>query len=159
MSDQTPRLAFGAHPARGLKVAVVVARFNRPTTARLLKSCQARLKALGLEPKGLRVEWVPGAFELPLAAQALAASGKVDAVVALGCVIRGETSHYDLVCQAAAQGLLQAGLKHGLPVAFGLVTCENARQALARSNGGPKDSGRHAAETAVWMARLLSRLS
>jgi len=159
VSDQTPTLRQGARPARGLKVAVVVARFNRPITARLLKSCQARLKALGLEPKGLRVDWVPGAFELPLAAQALAESGKADAVVALGCVIRGETSHYDLVCQSAAQGLLRAGLESGVPVAFGLVTCESTRQALARSNGGPKDSGRHAAETAVWMARLLPRLT
>jgi 6,7-dimethyl-8-ribityllumazine synthase len=159
LSDQAPILKFGAQPARGLKVAVVVARYNLPITTRLLKSCQARLIALGLRPKSLRVEWVPGAFELPLAAQAFAKSGKVDAVVALGAVLRGETSHYDLVCQSAASGLLQAGLDSAVPVAFGLVTCENARQALARSNGGPKDSGRHAAETAVWMARLLPRIS
>jgi 6,7-dimethyl-8-ribityllumazine synthase len=138
--------------ARGLKIRVVAARFNRAITARLLRSVRARLRSLG--GAAPQVDWVPGALELPLAARWAAASPGVDAVVALGCVIRGETGHYDLVCRGALDGLQRVSLDSGVPVAFGVLTVENEAQALARCDGGSQDSGRHAAEAAVQMARL-----
>jgi 6,7-dimethyl-8-ribityllumazine synthase len=141
--------------AKGLRLAVVTAAFNALYTRALLHSAKNRLGALGLATGALHEAWVPGALELPLAAQALAQSGRYDAVITLGCVIRGDTSHYDLVCQGAADGVLQAGLSTGVPVLFGVITCETKAQAAARCNGGPKDAGRHAAEAAVIMARLL----
>jgi 6,7-dimethyl-8-ribityllumazine synthase len=147
-----------ASAARGLRLAAVVASFNAVYTRALLQSAQSRLWALGLAKTDLHVVWVPGALELPLAAQALAQTGRFDAVITLGCVIRGDTSHYDLVCEGAAQGVLQAGLSTGVPVLFGVITCENKAQAVARCNGGPKDAGRHAAEAAVTMANLLKAL-
>lgn len=154
MSDLGSTLKLAAGDAKGLRLAAVVAAFNRVYTQRLLNSAQARLKALG---GGLqRVEWVPGALELPSAAAWLAA-GNLDAVIALGCVIRGDTSHYDLVCQGSLQGLQHVALSTGKPVAFGVITVENKSQALARCSGGMMDAGRHAAETAVAMARLKQR--
>jgi 6,7-dimethyl-8-ribityllumazine synthase len=144
--------------AKGLRLAVVVASFNAVYTRGLLKSAQSRLSDLGLAKGSLLEAWVPGALELPLAAQTLAQSGRFDAVITLGCVIRGDTSHYDLVCDGAMQGVMQAGLSTGVPVIFGVITCENKAQALARCNGGPKDAGRHAAEAAVAMAQLLKAL-
>ena len=138
--------------ARGLRIAAVVASFNHAYTSKLLKSAQARLEALG--GALVTIEWVPGALELPLAVDLLASSKKFDAVLALGCVIRGETSHYDLVCQGALQGLQRVGLQQRLPVIFGVITVENKAQALARCNGGKLDAGRHAAEAAVHMAHL-----
>ena len=153
MSNANAALKLSPSSGRGLKVALAVAAFNRPITSRLLKSCRLRLKSLSASPAP--AVWVPGAFELGLAGKELAASHRYDAVVCLGAVIRGETSHYDLVCQAAAQGVLRAGLDTGVPVVFGVVTCDTVGQALERSSGGNKDSGRHAAEAAVAMASLL----
>ena len=151
MSDLGNGLTLKAGDARSLRLAACVASFNKFYTARLLASAQARLKALG--GSLARVEWVPGALELPLAAQRLARSGSYDAILALGCVIRGDTSHYDLVCWGALQGLQRVGLDRSLPVIFGVNTTENKAQALARCSGGPHDAGRHAAEAAVIMAR------
>jgi len=155
MSDLGSPMALKRGDARGLKVRAVVALFNRAITARLLRSAQARLKALGGAPA--RVDWVPGALELPLASRWAASEPGVDAVLALGCVIRGETSHYDLVCRGALDGVARASLDSGVPVLFGVLTVENQAQALARCSGGPLDSGRHAAEAAVLMARLRRR--
>jgi 6,7-dimethyl-8-ribityllumazine synthase len=155
VSDQGSQMGLEPGAAKGLRIAVVTASFNAVYTRRLLASAKGRLRALGLGAAGLHEAWVPGALELPLAAQALARSGRFDAVITLGCVIRGDTSHYDLVCEGAAQGVLQAGLSTGVPVLFGVITCEDKAQALARCSGGPKDSGKHAAEGAVVMARLL----
>jgi 6,7-dimethyl-8-ribityllumazine synthase len=151
MSDLGSITALRPGAARGLKLAACVATFNSAYTRRLLNSAHARLKALG---GGLEaVEWVPGALELPLAAQRLARSGAYDAIIAIGCVIRGDTSHYDLVCEGALQGLLRVSLDESLPVIFGVITTEDKAQALARCSGGPHDAGRHAAEAAVMMAR------
>jgi 6,7-dimethyl-8-ribityllumazine synthase len=154
MSEATPALSLKRGDARGLKVRIVVSEFNRHVTSRLVRSAQARLKALG----GFEapVDWVPGALELPLAAR-WALKSKPDAVVALGCVIRGETSHYDLVCRGALDGLMRVSLDSATPVLFGVVTVENEAQALARSNGGPKDAGRHALDAALAMALLRRR--
>ena len=137
---------------RGMKIAFAVAAFNRAYTSRLLENAKARLKALGATS---RVVWVPGAFELGLAGKELAATSLYDAVICLGAVIRGETSHYDLVCEAAAQGVLRAGLDTGVPVIFGVITCDTEEQAIERCSGGDKDSGIHAAEAAVHMAALI----
>lgn len=156
MSDLGAQLALKPGDAKGLQVAAVVASFNHAFTSKLLRSASARLKALG--GAFAVVESVPGALELPLAAQWLAASGRYDAVVVLGCVIRGDTSHYDLVCEGAMQGSLRASQSTGVPVIFGVITTEDKAQALARCNGGPKDAGKHAAEAAVHMARLRRRL-
>jgi 6,7-dimethyl-8-ribityllumazine synthase len=148
-------LKLGRGSARGMKIRVVAAAFNRVYTARLLKSARARLKALGApEP---RVDWVAGALELPLAASWAVRDPGVDAVLALGCVIRGDTSHYDLVCRGALDGLQKVALDSGVPVLFGVITVENEQQARARCGGGDQDAGRHAAEAAVGMAMLKQR--
>lgn len=158
MSNLYPRPIKSTGAGRGRRLAVVAAEFNRPITSRLLKSCLGRLRSLGLAPARVRVEWVPGAFELPLAAKALAGSGLFEAVICLGAVIRGETRHFELVCAEAARGISQAGLQTGVPVIFGVLACENSRQALDRCGGGPKDAGIHAADAAVAMAALMPRL-
>lgn len=144
---------------QGLRVAVVFARFYADLADRLLRGCRAELRALGCEPAD---EYgVPGAFELPLAAQTAVQSGRYDAVVALGAVIRGETAHFDYVCRAATDGLLQVSLASGVPVAFGLLTTDNLAQALARAAqaGEPgENKGAEAARVAVAMASELDRI-
>lgn len=137
---------------KGMTIAVAQAAFNSEYTSRLLKSAQSRLKSLGARVK---VWQVPGAFELGLAGKELAATHLYDAVICLGAVLRGETGHYDLVCQAAADGVRQAGMDTGVPVIFGVITCDTHQQAMARCSGGDKDSGIHAADAAVHMASLL----
>jgi 6,7-dimethyl-8-ribityllumazine synthase len=155
VSDLGSKISLKPGDAKGLRLVAVVAAFNHAYTSRLLRNAEARIKALG--GKLEQVEWVPGALELPSAAAWLA-DGKVDGVLAIGCVIRGETSHYDLVCQGALQGLQHVALKSHKPVAFGVITVENKAQALARCSGGRMDAGRHAAEALVSMARLRRRL-
>ncbi len=145
---------------QGVRVAVVCGRFNDLVTFRLLDGVERGLAALGA-PAPI-VEWVPGAFEIPLAAAAFARSGTVDAVIGLGCVIRGATTHYEAVAGECASGILRAGLDTGLPVIFGVLTTEDLDQALERSQG-PGDAGHHnvgeeAAHTAVEMVRLLQRI-
>ncbi len=158
MAKASPDMHLGKSAAKGLRLAIVVARFNSQLTSRLLKSAHARLAALGGRPYDRHVVEVPGAFELGLAAKETAATGAYDAVICLGAVIRGDTSHYDLVCQAAADGVLRAGMDTGVPVIFGVLTCDTQAQALARCSGGPLDAGRHAAEAAVAMALLVRKV-
>jgi 6,7-dimethyl-8-ribityllumazine synthase len=157
MSKATPRIS--AKSASGARYAIVKASFNAVFTGRLLKNCRARLKALGVKRGSIDSYEVPGAFELALAAQALALTGRYAAVICLGAVIRGETSHYDYVCSEAARGINLAGLKSGIPVVFGVLTCDNEVQAYARCQGGPKDAGIHAANTAVAMGKLIKRIA
>lgn len=157
MSDLGSRSVLKAGDAKGLKLAAVVANFNHVYTRRLLASASARIKALG-GALGT-VEWVPGALELPIAARWLAGQGRHQAVLGIGCVIRGDTSHYDLVCQGSLLGLQRVALDSGVPVVFGVITTENKAQALARCSGGRMDAGRHAGETAVAMALLRRKLS
>lgn len=144
---------------RGLRIAVLVSRFNHLISRRLLDACELRLKELSCEDP--EVVWVPGAFELPLAAQSLAERGGYDALVALGVVIRGGTPHFDYVCRAVTDGLRKVGLRARLPVAFGVLTTDTLEQALERSVGpGEQGSnkGSEVAEVAVEMARLIPRL-
>ena len=136
--------------ARGLKFAVVVARFNRDITEKLLEGAQQALGEAGAA--AVDVFHVPGAFELPLAAQRLAQA--YDAVIALGAVIRGETPHFEYVAGEAARGLQQAALETGKPVAFGVLTTDTHEQAAARAGGSNGNKGYDAAMTAVEMARF-----
>jgi 6,7-dimethyl-8-ribityllumazine synthase len=145
--------------AAGLRIAVVVSRFNHLVCAKLLEGCVARLEERGVRPDDVHVAWVPGAFEIPLAARALAASRRYDAVVALGAVIRGATPHFDYVCRAVTDGVREVMRDTGVPVAFGVLTTDDLGQALARAGGEDGHKGDEAALAAVEMARLAPRLA
>lgn len=141
----------------GMRIAVVAGRFNDLITFRLLDGVERGLKALGAHPPV--VEWVPGAFEIPLAAKAIAVTGRVDAVIGVGCVVRGATTHYEAVAGESAAGILRAGLDTGVPVIFGVLTTEDLDQALERSeDAGGHNVGEEGAATAVEMVQLLRRV-
>lgn len=155
--------AEGVPPAdldgRGLRVAVLAARWNSRITLRLLDGVQRGLADAGVSAADVVEEWVPGAFELPLAAKTWAESGRVDAVICLGCVIRGETTHYESVAGECARGIQDAQLATGTPIAFGVLTVENIDQALARSEGpGGHNVGEDGAKVVVEMATLVRRV-
>lgn len=142
----------------GLRIGIVRARWNTEIVGRLLEGTMRGLRELGVET--IVDESVPGSFEVPMGARILAASGTVDAVVCLGVVIRGETTHYEIVSEEAARGIQQLQLDSGVPIAFGLLTVENEAQALARSEGpGGHNVGEEAALVAVEMAQLKKRYS
>jgi 6,7-dimethyl-8-ribityllumazine synthase len=135
-----------------LRIAVVVSRFNEEISKRLLRGALGALEEHGVQESD--VLWVPGSLELPVTALALAEKGNHDAIVCLGCVIRGETYHFELVAGQAAAGIMQVQLDTGVPVAFGVLTTDDKEQALARS--GPKNNkGAEAAEVAIEMANLM----
>ncbi len=144
--------------AAGLRLAIVAGRFNDHVTAPLLDGALATLAAAGLDPDRVPVHWVPGAFELPLVAKRLAASGAVDAVICLGAVIRGDTAHFEYVAGPCAAGLAQSALDTGVPIAFGVLTTNDEQQALDRAGGCEGNKGAEAAATAVEMVTLLRRL-
>ena len=137
--------------------AIAVGRFYEDLAQRLIAGAQAAFAEAGVEEAD--VFDVPGAFELPLAAKYAAESGRYDGVACLGAVIRGETDHYDFVCGEAARGIQDVQLRTGVPCAFGVLTVENMDQALARTGGGKRDQGRHAAEAVLRMAALRRELS
>jgi 6,7-dimethyl-8-ribityllumazine synthase len=141
--------------ARGLRVAVLRALFNRRVTDGLVEGALAALREAGADERRVTVFDVPGAFELPLAAQAAARSGRFHAVVALGAVIKGETDHYEHVAREAASGLAAASRETGVPVAFGVLTVRREEQAVARALPGPENKGAEAARAAVAMVRVL----
>ena len=142
--------------AEGGRFAIAVGRFYEDLAERLVTGAQAGFTGAGLAPAD--VFEVPGAFELPLAAKYLADSGRYAGVACLGAVIRGETDHYDYVCAEAARGIQDVQLSTGVPCAFGVLTVENLDQALARTGGGKRDQGRHAAEAVIALAGLRSSL-
>ncbi len=142
----------------GLKYAIVVGRFNEFITSKLLGGALDALKRHGVQDEEVSVAWVPGAFEIPFAAQKLAESGKYDAVITLGTVIRGSTSHYDYVCNEVAKGVAAIGLKTGIPVIFGVVTTENIEQAIERAGTKAGNKGWDAAMAAIEMANLTNQL-
>src|SRR5512139_1861931 len=135
--------------ARGLSVAIVRSLFNRPVTDGLLAGARAALAEMGAAGRRVAVYDLPGAFELPLAAQAAARSGRFDAVVALGAVIEGETDHYEHVAREAAAGLAAVSRETGVPVAFGVLTVRREEHALRRAAPGPANKGAEAARAAV----------
>ena len=142
----------------GLRVGVVRARWNARVVERLAEGVERGLKALGVVADDIVEVSVPGSFEIPFGARALATSGRVDAVICIGAVIRGETTHYDIVAGECARGVQDVQLSTGVPVAFGVLTTEDERQALARSEGpGGHNVGEEAATVAVEMARIAQR--
>ena len=148
----------GQRRGEGLRVALVCSRFNELVTERLLAGATDGLLRHGVDEASVTVAWVPGAFELPLAAARLAASGEVDAVVCLGAVIRGATAHFDYVAGQCAAGVMRAQLDAGIPVIFGVLTTETVEQALDRAGGKSGNKGFDAAAAAIEMADLLRQL-
>ncbi len=145
----------GDPDGRGLRIGLACGRFNGGITWRLLNGALAGLEDAGVDRADITVAWAPGAFELPVVAQAFVRGASVDAVVALGAVIRGETGHYDFVAGECAAGLQRVQLDAGVPVIFGVLTTDNVDQALARSAPDDTNKGRECAEAAVEMSRLL----
>ncbi|MCI0433242.1 MAG: 6,7-dimethyl-8-ribityllumazine synthase [Gemmatimonadetes bacterium] len=144
--------------ASGRRFAIVVSRFNDAITDRLVAGARACLAEHGARAEDIDVISVPGAWELPIAADLAARAGRPDAIIALGCVIRGETPHFDYVAGPAAHGLSRVALDHGIPVALGLLTTEDAAQALERAGGRHGNKGRDAALAAIELADLAGAL-
>jgi 6,7-dimethyl-8-ribityllumazine synthase len=140
------------------RFAVVAARFNALVTESLLAGCRDALARHGVPEDRIDVAWVPGSFEIPLVARKLAASGRYAAVICLGCVIRGETAHFDHVASQAAAGVMQAACSTGIPVIFGILTTDSVEQALNRAGLKAGNKGADAAMAAIEMANLVSRL-
>ena len=139
----------------GLRIGIVRARFNDAITSRLASACLSELERLEVDASDIRLVTVPGALEVPMALKAMAASGDFDALVALGCIIRGETYHFELVANESGAGVMRVALDHSLPIANAILTVEDEAQAWARAD----DKGRDAARVAVEMANLLEELS
>jgi 6,7-dimethyl-8-ribityllumazine synthase len=153
-----PRVFEGNLTAPRGSLAIVVSRYNEPISRKLLSGALEVLLENGVPDERIDVAWVPGAFEIPLVAHKMAASGKYAAVIALGAVIRGETTHDRQINRAVSMGLAQAGLETGVPVLFGVLTCDTLEQAIHRSGGNVGNKGRECALAALEMAALLAKL-
>ncbi len=144
---------------RGQKIyAIVVSRFNEFITQRLLSGCVEELKRQGVGEHCIQIVWVPGALEIPVVAQRLAKKRSVCAVIAIGCVIRGETYHFELVADQTAQGIARVALETGTPVIFGVITTETVEQAYKRSGDGDEHKGIEAAQAAIEMVNVFNRI-
>jgi 6,7-dimethyl-8-ribityllumazine synthase len=144
----------GALDGRGLRIGIVVARFNGFITSSLLAGARDALLRHGIAEGNIDVAWVPGSFEVPWGARRLAAQGRYDAIVCLGCLIRGATSHYDLIASEAAKGIAAVSRETGVPAIFGIVTAENIEQAIERAGTKQGNKGADAAVAAIEMANL-----
>ncbi len=144
--------------ASGLNVGIVVGRFNEFISSKLLSGCIDGLVRHGMEEDHITVAWVPGAFEIPMIAQKMASSGKYDAVICLGAVIRGSTSHYDYVCAEVSKGIATASMQTGCPVLFGVLTTDTIEQAIERAGTKAGNKGYDCALSAIEMANLLRNL-
>lgn len=149
----------GSLVGTGLKIAIVAGRFNEFITSKLLDGATDTLKRHGVGEENINIAWVPGAFEIPLIAQNLAMDKDYDAVITLGTVIRGSTSHYDYVCNEAAKGVSSASLKSGKPVIFGVLTTDTIEQAIERAGTKAGNKGADAATAAIEMANLVHRIN
>jgi 6,7-dimethyl-8-ribityllumazine synthase len=149
----------GSHDGRGLRIGIAVSRFNELVTDRLLAAALDGLRSAGVDEKDIVVAHVPGAFELPLAARALVERARVDAVVALGSIVRGETAHFEIVAGESAAGVREVALASGVPVLNAILTTESMAQALDRAGGKSGNRGRDAALGAVEMARLMRSIA
>lgn len=159
-SDQRPKLQTGRRApldGHGVRVGIVCARFNDVITERLLAACRETLLEHGVPDGHIDEHWVPGAFELPMAAKACAESGRYDAVIGIGCVIRGDTPHFDYVAGEASRGVMRAQLDTGVPCVFGVLTTDTVEQAEERSIG-EGNKGIEFAEAAIEMATLVRSL-
>ena len=141
-----------------INIGIVVSEWNETITDSLLKGCVETLKKHGVHSKNLNIQYVPGSFELPLGAQFLIKSGNYDAIICLGCVIQGETRHFDFICQAVSEGITNTGLNNNIPVIFGLLTTNTLQQAKDRSGGKHGNKGVEAAVTALKMIELKKSL-
>ena len=139
----------------GMKAAIVASRFNEIIVRKLLDGAVDGLVRHGMDAENITAAWVPGAFEIPTAAAALAKSGKYDAVICVGSVIRGDTTHYDYVCSEVSKGIAQISLSTGIPVLFGVLTTENIEQALARAGSKAGNKGYDCALSAIEMVNLM----
>ena len=148
----------GKMVAKGIRVGIVVARFNEFITSKLLGGAMDALVRHDINEDDVDVAWVPGAFEIPLIAKKMAKSGKYDAVIALGAVIRGSTSHYDYVCNEVSKGVAAASLDSGVPVMFGVVTTENIEQAIERAGTKAGNKGYDCALGAIEMVNLIREM-
>lgn len=144
---------------RSCSIAIVVSEFNKEITEKLYQGATERLIELGVSSEYIKVIWVPGAIEIPLAAQSLAKTEMIDAIICLGTVIRGETNHYDYVCEQVSNGCQHVALTYDLPVAFGVLTTDNEEQALARAGGEHGNKGKEAADVAVHMVSILRQIA
>ena len=149
----------GALDGAGLRVCIVVARWNEFVTRKLLEGAESQLGERGVRKEDVTVAWVPGAFEVPTAAKWAASSGKFDAVICLGAVIRGETAHFEYVAGGAAEGIAAVSRETGVPVIFGVLTVDNVEQAMSRTGGKDGHKGEEAAQAAIEMARLRTLLA
>jgi 6,7-dimethyl-8-ribityllumazine synthase len=152
------RIFEGHLISEGLKYGVVVGRFNEFISSKLLGGALDAFKRHGAQEEDVDVAWVPGAFEIPLIAQKMAESGKYDAVITLGAVIRGSTPHFDFVCNEAAKGVAAIALKTGIPTIFGVLTVDSIEQAIERAGTKAGNKGYEAAASAIEMANLTKQL-
>ncbi|MCD8120303.1 MAG: 6,7-dimethyl-8-ribityllumazine synthase [Lachnospiraceae bacterium] len=144
--------------AQGLKIGIVASRFNEFIVGKLIEGANDALIRHGVKEDDIELAWVPGAFEIPLVAQKMAESGKYDAVICLGAVIRGATSHYDYVCAEVSKGIATVGLKAGIPVMFGVLTTDNIEQAIDRAGTKSGNKGYDTACSAIEMANLMRNM-
>ncbi|MBG0250335.1 6,7-dimethyl-8-ribityllumazine synthase [Clostridioides difficile] len=144
---------------KDLKIGIINSRFNEFITSKLLSGAEDCLLRHDVSPENIEIVWVPGAFEIPLVAQKMAKSGKYDAIICLGCVIRGATSHYDYVCSEVSKGIAKVSLDSELPVIFGIVTTENIEQAIERAGTKAGNKGYDCAMNALEMANLFKSLN
>ena len=142
----------------GYRFAIVVSRFNEEITEGLLQGARERLAEASVPDDSVTIIHVPGAFEIPIAAQRLGESGEYDAIVCLGCLIKGETMHFEYIAEATSHGIMQAAAATGIPMAFGVLTALTEAQAVERSRSGPDNKGREAAAAALEMAKLFRKL-
>ena len=144
--------------AKGIKVGIVAARFNEFIVSKLISGAEDALVRHGVSEDDIDLAWVPGAFEIPVIAKKMAESGKYDAVICLGAVIRGSTSHYDLVCNETSKGIAQVGLQTGVPTLFGIVTTDTIEQAIERAGTKAGNKGYDAACSAIEMINLIREI-
>jgi len=152
------RTIEGTQRGAGMRFALVVSRYNDFVTDKLQAGALAALTAAGVAPDAITVVRVPGAFEIPTAAHAAARSGQFDAIVCLGCVIRGETPHFEYIASAVAHGLVAGSRETGVPMTFGVLTTNSVEEALERAAEGPANKGSEAARAAVEMAAVVGQL-
>ena len=153
------KLYEGKLVSEGIKVGIVCARFNEFIVSKLLGGCEDVLLRHGVQPDDISVAWVPGAFEIPLIASKMAKSGKYDAVIALGAVIRGSTSHYDYVCSEVSKGVANVALNSDIPVMFGVLTTDTIEQAIERAGTKAGNKGADCAQGAIEMVNLIRALA
>jgi 6,7-dimethyl-8-ribityllumazine synthase len=142
----------------GLKIGIIISRFNEFITSKLLGGAMDTLERHGVNTEDVEIAWVPGSFEIPIAADKMASSGKYDAVICLGALIRGSTPHFDYIAAEASKGIAQVGMKTGVPTIFGVITTENIEQAIERAGTKAGNKGADAAVSAIEMANLFKEM-